>query len=147
MTQSLEEIQGNTQQDWVCCSCVFGRKGETSPFLPCFQSLMSFFLISFTELFNPLFSVYTLYFPTPPCLFLLYLAIYQSPYLIPLSTLLLLSALTKCCGASAVGRFPVCYITTPSDSLNHCWARLARQDALSCYCIIKCCPTVEILSS
>lgn len=124
MTQSLEERQGDTQLEWVCCSCVFGKLwNSTLPSL--FSVLDVFFLISFTELFNPLFSVYTLFF-TPPCWFLLYLAIYQSPYLIPLSTLLLLSALTKCCGASAVGRLPVCYITTPSDSLNHCWARLAR---------------------
>lgn len=95
------------------------------PSFPVFSPWCFVFFISFTELFIPLFSVYTLFF-TPPCWFLLYLAIYQSPYLIPLSTLLLLSALTKCCGASAVGRLPVCYITTPSDSLNHCWARLAR---------------------
>lgn len=34
-------------------------------------------------------------------------------------------SLTKCCGASAAGCLPICYITVPSASLNHCWARLA----------------------
>lgn len=34
-------------------------------------------------------------------------------------------SLTKCCGASAAGCLPICYITVPSASLNYCWARLA----------------------
>lgn len=33
--------------------------------------------------------------------------------------------LTKCCGASTAGCLQICYITGPSASLNHCWARLA----------------------
>lgn len=95
------------------------------PSFPVFSPWCLFFLYHLQNCSIPS-SLSTLFFFTPLCWFLLYLAIYQSPYLIPLSTLLLLSALTKCCGASAVGRLPVCYITTPSDSLNHCWARLAR---------------------
>lgn len=34
-------------------------------------------------------------------------------------------SLTKCCGASAAGCLPICYITVPSASLKYCWARLA----------------------
>lgn len=123
MTQSLEERQGDTPLDCFCCSCVFGKLWNST--LPSLFSVLDVFFFYIVYRIVPS-SLSTLFFFTPPCWFLLYLAIYQPPYLIPLSTLLLLSALTKCCGASAVGRFPAGYITTPSDSLNHCWARLAR---------------------
>lgn len=48
-------------------------------------------------------------------------------------------SLTECCGASAVGTLPVCYITVPSASLNHCWARLATARLHISLLNIKCC--------
>lgn len=125
MTQSLDERQGDTQLDWVCCSCVFGKL-KLHPSFPVFSPWSLFFSYGLQNCFIAS-SLSTLFFkPLHVDFSWWYLDIYQSPYLIPFSTLLLLSALTKCCGASVVGCFPVSYITIPSDSLNHCWARLAR---------------------
>lgn len=55
-------------------------------------------------------------------------------------------SLTECCGASAAGSLPNCYITVPSASLNHCWARLALARVHILLSYLKYCPTAKRLS-
>lgn len=71
MTQSLDERQVDTQLDWVCCSCVFGKL-KLHPSFPVF-SPWSLFVFSYV-LQNCFIasSLSTLFFkPPPPCWFLL----------------------------------------------------------------------------
>ena len=55
-------------------------------------------------------------------------------------------SLTECCGASAAGCLPICYITVPPASLKHCGARLASARLPILLSYLKCCPAAKRLS-
>lgn len=65
------------------------------------------------------------YICSPPCCLTIYHCLYLILHSLSLSHSPPTLRLTKCCGASTAGCLQICYITGPSASLNHCWARLA----------------------
>lgn len=127
MTQSLAGKQGDTQLDCICRSCVFGLDWNmTPPTLPHVQFYSTFPVtdVQFSSLFYSNFTwFHSLLLPL--CLFLHFHFIYLSLRLVlPSSLCPPTLSLTECCGASAAGSLPIRYITVPSASLNHCWAKL-----------------------
>lgn len=130
MTQSLAGKQRDTQLDCICCSCVFGLDWNMTPppfpFFPHVQFYSTFpgLDVQFSSHF---YSNSTCFHSLllPLCLFLLFHSIYLSLRLVlPSSLSPPTLSLTECCGASAAGSLPIRYITVPSASLNHCWAKL-----------------------
>lgn len=147
LTQSLAGWCGDMQLDCVRCSCVFGLDWNIHPPPP-----FLFYTMSCPAVFHGLiflvFSSLVFFIPFSS------LTAYSSSFLpsisLPISVFPVLSpptpSLTECCGASAAGSLPICYITVPSASLNHCWARLALARLHISLLYLKYCPTANSLS-